>query len=298
MTLFVFGFLTWAAVGQVHEPDRDPATHRPEGSADHVRGAVRDPLRAVRRGEHRHRGHAPVGRLHGRGGRQRGPATSSLGLVAAGLVGARPGERSSPSSPSATGWTRSSPARSSTSSRPGSPGSSTHASCRHHRELNEPDALRPDPDPGPVRHPDHRPHVLQREHLPVHALHPHRAHPLRALLHALGPPGARRRRAPARGRHGRHQRRPDALPERDPGRHRGRHRRRLLHARLDRQLRAGHDRRSRVHRPGGHDLRRLDADRGVPREPRLRLRRCAAGPPVHPQHRHCRRSSCRWPRTS
>ena len=48
------------------------------------------------------------------------------------------------------------------------------------------------------------------------------AHPLHALLHALGPAGARRRRAPRGRRHARHRRLPGALHQRHPRRHGGR----------------------------------------------------------------------------
>ena len=74
--------------------------------------------------------------------------------------------------------------------------------------------------------------------------------------------------------------------------------RRLLHDRLHRLVRARHDRRSRVHRPRGDDLRRLEPDRRVPRQPGLRVRGRAPEPALDPAAPPCPRSSCSWSRTS
>ncbi len=77
-------------------------------------------------------------------------------------------------------------------------------------------------------------------------LHRHRHRlPDRAVPDPLGPAQPGGRRAPARGRDGRHRRHPAALPERHAGRRPGRARRRLPEHGGDRRLPAGHDRRAR-----------------------------------------------------
>ena len=75
-----------------------------------------------------------------------------------------------------------------------------------------------DQDPGARQHTDHRPDLLRREHLPVHHVRADPRDPDRPVPHPVGAAGAGGRRAPGRGRHGRHQGAVDQVPQRHPRR--------------------------------------------------------------------------------
>ena len=128
--------------------------------------------------------------------------------------------------------------------------------------------------------------------------HRHRVPDL-AVPVALGPPVTGRRRAPEGGRDRRHRRHPAALPER-PVRRRPRRAGRRLPVDGGQQLVPGRDdRRARVHRPGGHDRRPLDAGRGVRRRPAVLV--LAGARPDHqvrPAERRARRRACSRSRAS
>ena len=157
--------------------------------------ARRGPVRARRRDQHRHRGHAAGRCLHRRAGRRR-------------CAGSR-GPDSSPLAPSAVCWpgcwrcwrsatrsTRSSSASSSTSSCWVSRRSSAVRVLADNPQLNIRGDLQALEDPHPGRHPVHRAGSVRPEPLRLPVLRPGGRRHLPAVLHPLGSAGAGGRRAP------------------------------------------------------------------------------------------------------
>ena len=261
-------------------------------------------LRALRRGQHRHRGHAPRRRLRRRRSSAAPPTTCWSGVLGGIAIGALlRGHALGPSVDPLQGRPDRRRHRASTSSSSGSPATSARVVLTEYPDLNRTEPFLPVRDPAARRTSRSSAPVALQQHAPrVRHVRPRRRHLVRALPHPLGPAGAGGRRAPVGGRHGRHQRARAPLPV-------GRSSAAPWPASAARSspstrqpVPGEHDRGQGLHRPRRPDLRPVAPHRGPRRRAGVRLRRGVPGPALLPGladpvgvpadgalHRHARR---------